>query len=98
MIVTEAEGRFVTQRQDSRLAIIEAHLPEAAFIGGSEGKTNPTASLTLSAPGVNSIQVNNMAELAVPITFSQLLQMKVSLGAGISNNFSTPNMEECEVS
>ena len=57
MIVTEAEGRFVTQRQDSRLAIIETYLPEAAFVGGLEGKTNPTASLKLSAPGMGSIQV-----------------------------------------
>lgn len=58
MIVTEAEGRFVTQRQDPRLAIIETHLPEAAFTGGLEGKMDPTAFLTLSAPGVESIQVS----------------------------------------
>ena len=58
MIVTEAEGRFVTQRQESRLAVIETHMPEAAFIGDLEGKTDLTASLTLSAPGVGSIQVS----------------------------------------
>lgn len=65
MIVTEAEGRFVTQRQDSRLAIIDAHLPEAAFFGGLEGQTHPAAFMTLSAPGVSSIQVSKLLGLAV---------------------------------
>lgn len=76
MIVTEAEGRFVTQRQDSRLAIIETHLPEAAFSGDLEGKQNPTVSLTLSAPGVNSIRVSKSSELAAQITYSQLFRSR----------------------
>lgn len=65
MIVTEAEGRFVTQRQESRLAIIETNLPEAAFLGATEGVANTAAALTLTAPGMSPIEVSKLAGLAV---------------------------------
>lgn len=61
MIVTEAEGRFVTQRQESRLAVIETQLPEAAFLGATEGVENMAAALTLTAPGMSPIQVIKFA-------------------------------------
>ena len=59
MIVTEAEGRFVTQRQDPKLAIIETQLPETAFSGDSEATL--AAFLALTAPGMSPIQVTNIA-------------------------------------
>ncbi len=57
MIVTEAEGRFVTQRQDARLALIGTQLPQDACILGSKGHPDPKAALTLSGPGMPDVQV-----------------------------------------
>ncbi|KAL3146505.1 hypothetical protein ABBQ32_000756 [Trebouxia sp. C0010 RCD-2024] len=57
MIVTEAEGRFVTQRQEPKLAVIEAHMPEAAFVGDGQAEADSAAALTLAAPGIGSIKV-----------------------------------------
>ncbi|DBB06919.1 TPA: hypothetical protein ACH3X3_009573 [Trebouxia sp. C0006] len=57
MIVTEAEGRFVTQRQDATLALICTQLPQDACILGSKGHPDPKAALTLSGPGMPDVQV-----------------------------------------
>ncbi len=57
MIVTEAEGRFVTQRQDARLALIGTQLPQDACILGSKGHPDPKAALTLSGPDMPDVQV-----------------------------------------
>lgn len=62
MIVTEAEGRFVTQRQEPKLAIIETQMPEAAFAGDGQGEAYLAAALTLTAPGMSSIQVTGTAK------------------------------------
>ncbi len=58
MIVTEAEGRFVTQRQESKLAIIETRLPQNASLHGSKGHPEPTAALILSAPEMTLVEVS----------------------------------------
>lgn len=65
MIVTEAEGRFVTQRQEPKLAVIEAHMPEAAFVGDGQAEADSAAALTLAAPGIGSIKVTGNAGSAV---------------------------------
>lgn len=65
MIVTEAEGRFVTQRQEPKLAVIEAHMPDAAFTGGGQAEPDSAAALTLAAPGMGSIQVTGDVGLPV---------------------------------
>ena len=57
MIVTEAEGRVVTQRQDARLALIGTQLPQDACILGSKGHPDPKAALTLSGPDMPDVQV-----------------------------------------
>ena len=57
MIVTEAEGRFVTQRQDARLALIGTQLPQDACILGSQGHPDPNAALILSSPDMPDVQV-----------------------------------------
>jgi len=57
MIVTEAEGRFVTQRQDAKLALIGTQLPQDACILGSQGHPDPKAALTVSGPDMPDVQV-----------------------------------------
>lgn len=57
MIVTEAEGRFVTQWQEAKLALIATHLPQQVWLGGSEGPFEPSAALALQAPGMPGIEV-----------------------------------------
>ena len=57
MIVTEAEGRFVTQRQESKLALIATKLPQNVWLEGSEETSNPDAALTMQAPGMPDINV-----------------------------------------
>ena len=57
MIVTEAEGRFVTQRQDSRLALIATQLPHEFWLKGSQGQFEADAALSLNAPGMPAIDV-----------------------------------------
>lgn len=57
MIVTEAEGRFVTQRQDPRLAIIATQLPDSAFAADSGDEAESAAALTLTAPDMDPMQV-----------------------------------------
>ena len=55
MIVTEVEGRFVTQRQEPKLALIATKLPETVWLEGSE--SNADAALTMQAPGMPDIKV-----------------------------------------
>ena len=57
MIVTDAEGRFVTQRQDARLALIGTQLPQDSCILGSKGHPDPNAALTLSGPDMPDVKV-----------------------------------------
>lgn len=57
MIVTESEGRFVTQRQEPKLALIATSLPENVWLSGSQGPFEPGATLTLQAPDMPDIQV-----------------------------------------
>lgn len=101
MIVTEAEGRFVTQRQDPRLAIIETKLPETAFIGQISGQEDPEAALTLSAPSMSPIQVKKCC--ARPAEAAQqpgLLQTSINYTAceGTLGKQSKSNLETCKVS
>ena len=58
MIVTEAEGRFVTQRQESKLALIQTQLPQTAWTHNENMAPNAAAALTLSAPDMAPVQVN----------------------------------------
>lgn len=57
MIVTEVEGRFVTQRQESKLALIATKLPQSVWLEGSEKASNADAALTMQAPGMPDIKV-----------------------------------------
>ena len=63
MIVTEAEGRFVTQRQESKLALIETELPHDACLHGSSSHPDPKAALRLSAPDMPPVQVQQFKKL-----------------------------------
>lgn len=63
MIVTEAEGRFVTQRQESKLALIGTQLPHDACLQGSSSHPDPTAALRLSAPDMPPVQVQQFKKL-----------------------------------
>ena len=57
MIVTEGEGRFVTQRQESKLALIATELPHEFWLKGSQGHFEADAALSLNAPDMPTIHV-----------------------------------------
>ena len=59
MIVTEAEGRFVTQRQEPKLAVIQTQLPQNAWLHGTKEVPDTSSVLTLSAPDLTPIQVQS---------------------------------------
>lgn len=57
MVVREATGKFVTQRQIPKLCKVSASLPPEALMGQSWGVLQPGAAMVLSAPGMPQLQV-----------------------------------------
>eukprot|EP00884_Botryococcus_braunii_P010638 jgi/Botrbrau1/19576/Bobra.0035s0061.1 len=55
-VVTNERGRFRTQRDSPKLALISTSLPEEALLG-EWGQLPPDAALTLTAPGMEPLQV-----------------------------------------
>ncbi|KAK9811724.1 hypothetical protein WJX72_009040 [[Myrmecia] bisecta] len=53
MVVLEDNGKFRTQRQLPKLALVQTSLPEAALLGAP----SEDAALTLTAPGMSALQV-----------------------------------------
>lgn len=57
MVVREATGKFVTQRQIPKLCKVSTSLPPEAVMGQSWGQPQPGAAMVLSAPGMPQLQV-----------------------------------------
>ncbi|KAK9839441.1 hypothetical protein WJX81_002347 [Elliptochloris bilobata] len=57
LVVRESDGHFYTQRQLPRMALVETALPPEALLGEGWGNLGPDAALTLSAHGVEPLQV-----------------------------------------
>lgn len=57
MVVREATGKFVTQRQIPKLCKVSVSLPPEALMGQSWGVLQPGAGMVLSAPGMPQLQV-----------------------------------------
>jgi uncharacterized protein YcbX len=57
MVVREATGKFVTQRQIPKLCKVSVSLPPEALLGQSWGELQPGAAMVLSAPGMPQLQV-----------------------------------------
>ena len=83
MIVTEAEGRFVTQRQEPKLALIQTSLPEHASVEGGDSQGEPRGALTLSAFGMAPLQVKAGFEHNVPACASTPLVLADEFEHGI---------------
>lgn len=57
MVVREATGKFVTQRQIPKLCKVSVSLPPEALLCQSWGELQPGAAMVLSAPGMPQLQV-----------------------------------------
>ena len=95
MIVTEAEGRFVTQRQEAKLALITTHISDSIWLSGSNGPFEPDAALTLTAPNMVDFQ----ARLSTKETPGRciLIHTPCTLVAGPSAGHGRTSLAECSL-
>ncbi|PSC71196.1 PITH domain-containing 1 [Micractinium conductrix] len=57
VIVRESNGKFITQRQQPRLALVEVAIVPDAVLQGADLAAHPDAKLVLRAPGMPELQV-----------------------------------------
>ena len=56
-IVADGNGKFITQREVARLALVEVALTPASLLTGADPASHPDAVLVLRAPGMAELQV-----------------------------------------
>ena len=57
VVVRAATGKFVTQRQQPRLALVEVSITPERLLQGADIATCPDAMLVLRAPGMQQLEV-----------------------------------------
>jgi uncharacterized protein len=76
MVVSADTGRFITQRQESKLCQVAVNLPPEALLGEAWGKLAPGAALELSTAGMPALHVP-LTDPAAPVPPSALRTVTV---------------------